>query len=1044
MPTVPRSTTTRLDAFVPDSTVEVGTQTLGALERLRRRVLGFEQAPRIGGRYEPHAVIGFGGMGLVISVTDHQLGRRVALKVLRQATDTRDLDDDEARYRSLRAEAQALARVSHPNVVPVFDIGRIVHRDRLSLPVGVPTGAGAPYLVMELVDGGSLDRWLSDERGWNRIRHAFVESAKGLAAAHDAGIVHRDFKPSNVLVSRAGVVKVVDFGIAVSGRAHEITTRRGPGHAEASSRARLAEIVGTPLYMAPEQLRGEPVDARADQFAWCVALHCMVFGKSPYPAGPDAMIAAKQRKVMLREPLPKGVPRGLRELLSRGLDPSPAARHPSMAALAEALAGLSVAPRPWPWMLGGIVLLAGGGALQSSMPNCDLPASIHGGAASHGQLAAVSASIESSVVERTVSQASAGLHARASEWKDARSRACTSVADRREEIMGCLRGYWRRLETIVVAIDAGGVSSRSRALAALGRVGNPDHCFDPATNSNEVIETELRAELVLIETLIELGQLARAWTRIGPAVRQARLGLDTRALARALLIEARLTTDGSCAEDRARLEDAFYVAADGEHVQLASEAARRVSHVLASCVGDPSQARRWLDQARSWQQRGVPEPSALQAMRLAEAAVLMAEDQGPRAEVIYEEVLERVRAGEPWGPDYGRFLMGYIKTLGESGRVVEAAEVGREVVAEITEAVGPAHPLTGEAIVLVATPTWQAGHKEDAIGMIQEGLAVLRATYGPDHRTVLKFELNEISMLAVIESHAETFARYDRLIPRLRARFGEGHFFVSMCERNRLNEKIDAATFMGDPQALSEAGREVERIAARDDMGPVGRAVRDGFSQFARGRVLLAQGRFETALQTGHDLMDLARADGEVNASMMWRGQMIAAHSLSGLGRHDEAVGLLVDSVQTYPPQSDHFIDAAFTIASFLAIGRRHTEAREWADRAVELDGGPIDSFRQVKEGLARGLAELDAGHVESAIEHFEYGLAGVPDHDIGSDLRFMLRAGIILAKVGPPGTPAAREALATVADDCWRAKGQASRVCADLQAGRLPGRPIQ
>jgi eukaryotic-like serine/threonine-protein kinase len=214
------------------------------------------------GRYQLCEELGAGAMGVVYRARDPRLDRAIAIKLVRHGGAT------PAGSARLLREAQAMARLCHPNVVPIFDVG--------------PAG-GAVFLAMPLLEGGTLRSWLSDRpRSVDAILDRFVAAGRGLAAAHGAGLVHRDFKPDNVLLDADGEVHVGDFGLArLAGDE--------PGSVEPADElsvdelTRTGAVVGTPPYMAPEQLRGLPIDARADQFSFCVALWEAIFGERPFP-----------------------------------------------------------------------------------------------------------------------------------------------------------------------------------------------------------------------------------------------------------------------------------------------------------------------------------------------------------------------------------------------------------------------------------------------------------------------------------------------------------------------------------------------------------------------------------------------------------------------------------------------------------------------------------------------------------------------------------------------------------------------------------------
>jgi serine/threonine protein kinase len=242
------------------------------------------------GRYVVLDLIGRGGMGMVYCAYDPELDRKVALKLIRPdvlSTEALDAVD------RLQGEAQAMARLSHPNVVMVFDVG---------------TYGGQIFFTMELLRGGSLREVVSAApKAWRRTLSLYRAAAEGLAAAHAAGIVHRDFKPENVLVGDDGRVRVTDFGLAAN---HRAATEVG-------------ETAGTPGYMAPEQWLGQVGGPETDQYSFCVALHEALYGHSPQPG----------RALEASTPVPPEVYR----VLQRGMSPDRGARWKSMDELVHQL-----------------------------------------------------------------------------------------------------------------------------------------------------------------------------------------------------------------------------------------------------------------------------------------------------------------------------------------------------------------------------------------------------------------------------------------------------------------------------------------------------------------------------------------------------------------------------------------------------------------------------------------------------------------------------------------------------------------------------------
>jgi predicted Ser/Thr protein kinase len=273
------------------------------------------------GRFRVERQLGAGAMGVVYAAFDPDLERRVAVKVLRAAP------GNVARNRLLR-EARAMARLSHPNVVTVHEVGTSGEQD---------------YVATELITGSNLSEWLrAAPRSKREIVDAYLAAGRGLAAAHEAGLVHRDFKPHNVLRSDEGRIVVTDFGLARASHAEDgiepvfavDAAPMDPGSLEADL-TRTGALVGTPGYMAPEQWAGLDVDAAADQFSFCVALWEAVAGQRPFQGQTiDELRVQVQRPPTVTDATEK-IPRALRNILMRGLSRHPAERYPTMRALIE-------------------------------------------------------------------------------------------------------------------------------------------------------------------------------------------------------------------------------------------------------------------------------------------------------------------------------------------------------------------------------------------------------------------------------------------------------------------------------------------------------------------------------------------------------------------------------------------------------------------------------------------------------------------------------------------------------------------------------------
>ncbi len=358
--------------------------------------------------------VGEGGMGIVYKAYDPELERAVAIKLLHATGAGGSSGSTPHRDRLLR-EAKALARLSHPNVLAIFDVGTL---------------GSDVFLATEFVEGPTLAEWLKQgPRPRSEILAVLLEAGEGLAAAHRAGLVHRDFKPSNVIVARDGRVRVLDFGLAradphegstiapavmhdkeapslqtqpatrvdaypsadptlASVRQRSVAVSEAPGPIESRSGTttpspglldvtitQLGQIVGTPRFMAPEQHLGRPADARCDQFAFCVTLYHALYGEFPFEGRADEYAVQVTQGRVRPAPAGSDVPRWLRAVALRGLSVSPAQRYASMDELLGVLRVDPAAARRR-WFAAGaaaVVLLGAGLGLRHARPSAEPP-----------------------------------------------------------------------------------------------------------------------------------------------------------------------------------------------------------------------------------------------------------------------------------------------------------------------------------------------------------------------------------------------------------------------------------------------------------------------------------------------------------------------------------------------------------------------------------------------------------------------------------------------------------------------------------------------
>jgi tetratricopeptide (TPR) repeat protein/predicted Ser/Thr protein kinase len=497
--------------------------------------------------------LGQGGMGVVYSAYDPKLDRRVALKLL-HARASRDTD---VAYRRIVREARALARLSHPNVVPVHDVGVI---------------DGKVFLVMEFVAGKTLRAWLAQAgRAWRDVLGVYLQAGRGLAAAHAVGIVHRDFKPDNALIGDDGRVRVADFGLAL-GRSDEETAphdspgARPPAPEPLGASATASRVLaGTPAYMAPEQFAGADVGPAADQFGFCVALYEGLYGQKPFAgsSAPELLEAVAAGRVR-EPPRDRRVPAWVHHALCRGLAPAPEARHRSMSAL---LAELSRDPgqtrRRWLAAI-AIASLAAATTYALARGSDSAAETCQGGPAAlaqvwnpdrrdrvEGALRATGRAYADVIAPRLV----AGLDRYGAAWSAMRHDACVShqrgeqSGDMLDRRMRCLDGRLTALDRALVVIEEVDTQSLGHSLQVVENLPSIRYCADGGALAAEVpppadaalarsVEA-LRARLSQVSALESAGRFpdALAMARIIGGEAEA-LGYDP-ALAEALLAEGR-------------------------------------------------------------------------------------------------------------------------------------------------------------------------------------------------------------------------------------------------------------------------------------------------------------------------------------------------------------------------------------------------------------------------------------------------------------------------------------------------------------------------
>jgi tetratricopeptide (TPR) repeat protein len=707
------------------------------------------------GRYVLLDLVGRGGMGEVYAAYDPELDRKLALKLLHRDAEQR-ASATRARARLLR-EAKSIARLSHPNVVVVHDAGTVADR---------------VFIAMEFVEGSTLAEWLRESpRTWREVRDAFLAAGRGLEAAHAAGIVHRDFKPHNAMVSAGGVVRVMDFGLANDVGAAD-AGERAIGESvdpQAVALTRTGTLLGTPAYMAPEQFRGERADARTDQFSFCVAFYEALYGERPFGSGSLPALIEAVAAGRVREPVQKGgVPAWLRKIVLQGLRPNAKDRWPSMT---ELLAAIDRDPqRRQRQVLVGAALAAvllGGGAVaertlgRSGEALCVAGAaklagvwegSVPGGARSpHWEkMRAAFRATGLSFAADTWDRVSAVLDRYGARWVGAYTDACRATHVRGEQStetldlrMDCLKRNLDGLRALTDVFAAADQDVVTGAVNAVSQLGDLSACDDvsalravipvPRDAATRGRVEELRGRFAEMKALAVTGKLVDALARskaLLPELR--RVGYDP-LLAEALTVAGYAQRNvGDVTGAERSWEEAVTRALASRHDEAAADAMTMMAGPVALDFGRNIDAERWIRLADALLTRLGPGHERTQAwleqargnLRATEGRYVEAVAAFQKAVEIKERVLGRDHV------DVAISLDSLALALLSLGDVARALATSERVLAIATSGFGAESPGLGEYLSNRGEILNAAKRPAEALPLFQRALEVW-APFGP-------------------------------------------------------------------------------------------------------------------------------------------------------------------------------------------------------------------------------------------------------------------------------------------------------------------------
>ena len=688
------------------------------------------------GRYVVLDRIGAGGMGVVYAAYDPELDRRVAIKLLRP-----DRFSSEAGRLRLLREAQALARLTHPNVVAVYDAGTF--GDRV-------------FVAMELVEGETLRQWLGEgPRSWREVLDRFLPAGRGLAAAHAAGLVHRDFKPENVLLGRDGRVRVADFGLA---KALADAEEEPPGEAaepgEGTPLTEWGVVLGTPAYMAPEQLRGIAADARSDQFSFCVALYEALYGERPFEEG----------GVVKEAPAGTKVPGWLRAVILRGLMASPEERYPTMDDLLRDLERDPATVRRR-WLAAAAIVILAGAVFGSLGYFQARRAQLCGGAEekvqriwNEGRKQAIHAAFLATgapFAEGLWKSVAHSLDLYLKDWGAMHRAACEATRLRGEQSedlldrrMVCLDQRLQEAGAVAGLFARADRQVLQKAPDTISGLTPVDTCGDVEALTAKVPPPRdprlrkrvdaVRAELAEAQALTNAGKMAEALPKAQAAEAAARpLGYGPLE-AEALFQKGKLQdANGDPKGGEETLFAALVAAQAAGHQEVAARAAAQLAWVTGYEQERAADGHRWFRQAEG----------------IAEGA--------KGGDALRAELLQQLG-----------------NVLANERRFPEALEVTLRAEALAEKSLGPQHPRVASLLVNAGQYESQMGRDEEALRHAVRGLQIQQKALEPDHPDIAKTYNTLGNIYANLQRNQEAITAFESAVDIARRQYGPNHWLV--------------------------------------------------------------------------------------------------------------------------------------------------------------------------------------------------------------------------------------------------------------------------
>ncbi len=863
------------------------TKREGIGERATRAT---EHLPRgtLVGRYVVLDLLGEGGMGVVYEAFDPELDRKVAIKLL-QAGAGGSSGGDQA---WILREAQALARLSHPNVVAVHDVGTLPG-DRV-------------FVAMELVAGQTLRSWLKEPRRWQDVLPVMRAAGAGLAAAHAAGLVHRDFKPDNVVVGEDGRVRVMDFGLArLQGEARASSPEIEAKSPLSQDLTMAGSLVGTPAYMSPQLYAGQAADAKSDQFAFGVALYESLYRLRPYAK--DDLIAKDVPPPRPRTPPDIGVPAAVQRVVMRAIAVDADARFPSMDAL---LAGLAIDPgaarRRW-WLAGGGVLALGATAAAAVVLSGHHEAVCSGierrlaGTWDPAVKDAVHRAFVATKLEIAPHAFAAVEHALdgyAAEWTTSAVDSCRATRTRgeqTEEVMA-LRG-----DCLDLRLDELRALAQMLAKADDRLLPKAEHAarsLDPVSECSQVAQLrapglpppEARTKVAGVREKLADAKAAIIAGRLGDSIIASTAAAEAAKAIPFAPIESEarmvqglsMTLAGNSADGLAVLSDAAWTALRSKRDEIAAMSALYAAQIMSETFGKIDEAKLWLALGTATAARvGVDQRLVLQQLEV-EGVVKAQQGDLAGAAAAHEKALELAKVLYETGPMLAKDESLLASTYAKMGAYAKAAPHYERAVESLAAAEGKDHPDLATMLSGLGVCYAHAGDLPKAREVLQRSLAIRERAFGADSPMLVPALNNMADLLVKHGGAAEAMPLLDRGMA-IAEKLGRSHPIYHTVATTR-GEALYAQ------HLVAEARTELDAVIALEDKAHSPMLVT---TLTSRAAIELGEHAWAAAAAFDRRAVEVAEAAGGKDAAELWEPLAGLGEAQIGLAKPAEAKALL-------------------------------------------------------------------------------------------------------------------------------------------------------